>query len=97
MFVHHVFFWMKEGADHDYFEAQLKVLVTIDLIRNSNVGKVAVSERDVVESSYHFSLLCFFDNKADHDAYQDHPDHHVFVANCKDLWAKVRVFDSVDV
>ena len=97
MFIHHVFFWMKPGADHDYFEAQLKELVKIDLIRQSNVGKVVVSERAVVESTYDFSLLCFIDNKADHDAYQVHPDLDVFIENCKELWARVQVYDAQDV
>ncbi|MEL7534768.1 MAG: Dabb family protein [Bacteroidota bacterium] len=99
MFVHHVFFWFNPGNDdkRDYFVAQLKELSTIDLVRESRIGVPAPSERDVVDSSFDYSLMMIFDNQADQDAYQVHPDHDVFIANCKDLWARVQVYDAIDV
>lgn len=35
-----------------------------------------------------------FADKAAHDKYQDHPRHLKFIAQNKDNWAKVRVYDS---
>ncbi|MEM6343249.1 MAG: Dabb family protein [Bacteroidota bacterium] len=99
MFVHHVFFWLNPGHDdkRDYFVSQMQELCKIDLIRDSRIGVVSPSDREVVDSTFDYSLLVMFDNKADHDAYQVHPDHDVFIANCKDLWARVQVYDAIDV
>lgn len=96
MFVHHVFFWLKPGSDRALFEAELKKLVTIDLVRESRLGVKVASPREVVESTYDYSLLAIFDNKADHDAYQVHPEHDVFIHNCKEMWARVQVYDAQD-
>ena len=41
MFVHHVFFWLKEGANKEALRAGLEELVKIDLIRQSHVGEAS--------------------------------------------------------
>jgi hypothetical protein len=41
-------------------------------------------------------LLLTFKNDADQASYQIDPDHLAFVAECKSLWSKVIVYDSVD-
>ena len=96
MFVHHVFFWLKPGANKEALRAGLQELVQIDLIRQSHIGEAVPSPRDVVDDSFDFSLLCFFDSAADQDIYQDHPDHHVFINNCSHLWERVVVYDAID-
>ncbi|MEM7372191.1 MAG: Dabb family protein [Bacteroidota bacterium] len=97
MFIHHVFFWLKPGADKQLMEAGLADLVKIDLIQQSHIGVASPSAREVVDDSFDYSLLLYFHNKADQDVYQDHPDHHVFVDTCSGLWEKVIVYDTVDV
>ena len=97
MFVHHVFFWLKEPQNKAHlrkFRAELNKLVTIETIRYSHVGVPAKTKRKVIDSSYQFSLLTIFDSKKDHDIYQEHEIHLQFIDKCEDLWKKVLVYDS---
>lgn len=71
---------------------------SIAVIRKMHIGVPANTEpRPVVESSYNVSELMLFDDLAGQEAYQNHPVHKAFVAECSHLWAKVVVYDSVDV
>ena len=49
----------------------------------------AVNDRD-----FDVSLHIIFQTKTDHDAYEAHPRHEQFVAENKNTWKRVRVFDS---
>ena len=51
-------------------------------------------ERPVNDRGFDVSLHIVFDSVAAHDAYQDAPRHHQFVAENKPNWSQVRVFDS---
>jgi hypothetical protein len=95
MFVHHVFFWLRPGADRQQLIEGLRVLAKLDLIKQAHIGIPADTHRDVVERSYGVSWLLHFDSAADQDVYQDHAMHHKFIADCKHLWEKVVVYDSV--
>lgn len=100
MFVHHVFFWFKEPNNTEvlsHFEKELKDLVKIPTVKSSHLGKPAQTPRDVVDNSYSYSLLVYFDSKEDHDAYQEHPLHNVFIENCSSYWERVQVYDAVDI
>ena len=57
-------------------------------------GFPAGTARDVVDNSYGVALLVEFAAAADHDLYQDHPDHHRFIAEYGGLWSRVRVYDA---
>jgi hypothetical protein len=97
MFVHHVFFWLKEPQNQEAYNTQaegLRQLSTIGTIKMVHIGKPATTERDVIDGSYTFSLLTVFDTEADHDIYQEDPIHLKFIADCKHLWKKVLVYDS---
>jgi hypothetical protein len=50
--------------------------------------------REVNDRDFDVALHLVFDSKASHDTYQDHPRHQAFINENKDLWGKVRVFDS---
>lgn len=99
--VHHVFFWLKDPssvADRDKLVEGLKTLAGIPIIRELHVGVLASTEkRDVVDTSWQVSELMFFDNVADQLAYQQHPLHLDFVKNYSHLWAKVVVYDAMNV
>lgn len=99
--VHHVFFWLKNpdsAADRDKLVEGLKTLAGIPIIRELHVGVLASTEkRDVVDSSWQVSELMFFDNVSDQAAYQQHPLHLEFVKNYSHLWAKVVVYDAMNV
>jgi len=95
--VHTVFFWLKEKDNQSHQQALhegLLELSKIDLIKAAYIGKPANTNRPVIDSSYSFSLTFVFDNAADQDAYQTHPDHYVFIDNCSALWEKVLVYDA---
>lgn len=99
--LHHVFFWLKDPAstaDRDRLIAGLRTLAAIPVVRALHVGVPADTEaRDVVDGSYQVSELMFFDTVADQKAYQDHPIHKAFVAECEKLWRKVVVYDTLRV
>src|SRR5258708_3789102 len=99
--VHHVFFWLKNPGsveDRDQLVAGLKTLAGIPIIRELHVGVLASTEkRDVVDTSWQVSELMFFDNVADQAGYQQHPLHLEFVKNHSHLWAKVVVYDAMNV
>ncbi len=97
MFVHHVFFWMKENLTNDdlkKFEKAVGTLSFIEAVNRAEVGKPATTNRPIIERSYSYSLLLMFDNLAAHDKYQVDPVHLKFVADCSNMWNKVLIYDS---
>ena len=100
LFIHHVFFWLKEPLTphvRKRFEDALEKLVKVETILDHHLGIPASTNRDVIDTSYSYSLLVTFKNKADQDVYQTHPVHLKFIADCQDLWEKVVVYDSVSI
>ena len=96
--IHTVFFWLKDGLSDEqvaYFEGELAKLPSIETVGSGATGKPAATDpRPVTDDSFSYHLSLTFDSIADHDAYQVHADHDAFVENCKDLWARVVVYDS---
>ncbi|MBC7873950.1 MAG: Dabb family protein [Ferruginibacter sp.] len=100
IFVHHVFFWLKNAGnaeDLGKLVAGLKKLSAVSTIKQFHIGKPAATSREVIDGSYAVSWLVLFDNKADQDSYQADPIHLLFVEDCASLWKKVIVYDSVDL
>jgi hypothetical protein len=99
--VHHVFFWLKNPAsveDRNALVAGLKTLAGIPLIKELYVGVLADTEkRDVVDASWQVSELMFFTDLSSQANYQQHPLHLEFVKNCSHLWAKVVVYDAMNL
>ena len=98
-FVHTVFFWLKDknNAEHKTaLHAGLKKLSEISEIGEAYVGSPAPTNREVIDSSYDFSITFIFDSAEKQDIYQDHPDHHAFIAQCSSLWDRVQVYDAVN-
>ena len=60
------------------------------------VGTLAEAlNRPVNVRDFDVALHIVFQTQADHDHYQDHPRHRQYIAENKDNWKLVRVFDSV--
>lgn len=100
MFVHHVYFWLKEGLSEDdiqTFEEGVSSLLQIEHIKLGDVGKPASTDRPVIDRSYSYSLLLVFEDLSAHDAYQPHPVHKAFVERCSHLWERVLIYDSVSI
>ena len=98
MMIHNVYFWFTDeakGSVEREFEAALADLARIDVIQAAHVGQPAATEsRPVTDHSWDYAIHFHFASLADHDAYQVHPDHDVFVQRCKDWWARVLVLDT---
>ena len=99
MFIHHVYFWLKNSGNNDdktRLIEGLKKLSKVKTIKNFYIGQPAATRREVIDSSYDVSWLLFFDNAADQDTYQTDPVHLKFVEECSALWTKVTVYDTID-
>jgi hypothetical protein len=98
MFVHHVFFWLKNPEskeDYNKLSSGLKSLSEIEPKVLFHVGVPAATNRPVIETSYAFSLLLIFNTLEEQESYQEHPVHLKFVEDCSALWSKVTVYDSI--
>ena len=99
MFVHQVYFWLKNAEnteDHALLLKGIQSLSGIEPMLHFHVGTPAATNRPVIDTSYSFSELIIFNNLEEHDSYQIHPIHLKFVEDCKDLWSKVIIYDAVD-
>ena len=100
IFIHHVYFWLKNPLsveDRDNLIEGLKKLSTVTTIKNFHIGMPAATSREVIDSSYAISWLLLFNNKDDQDSYQIDPVHLKFVEDCKHLWSKVVVYDTIGI
>lgn len=93
-----VYFWLNDGVSEEErktFHQGVKDLGKCKSVANVMAGPPAMTPRDVVDNTYDYALLAFFKNKADHDAYQQDPDHYVFIDKFKHLWKRVQVYDHL--
>jgi len=99
MFVHTVFFWLREGTPEEA-RAQLiqdcrTLLSRVPTARHVWAGPPANTPRDVVDNSYGCGLTVLFDDAEGHDVYQDHPLHQEFIDRNRAHWERVQVYDFV--
>lgn len=95
---HMVFFTLADDTP----ENQQKLIAACDKFLTGHDGTVYYSagaiaadfDRDVNDREFDVALHLVFASKAAHDKYQTHPRHLKFIEENKDLWSKVRVFDS---
>ncbi|HEX4611838.1 MAG TPA: Dabb family protein [Urbifossiella sp.] len=95
---HMVYFKLKDqspAARQKLVDACDKYLAGHDGVVFYSAGPIAAEfKREVNDRDWDVALHLVFADKAAHDHYQDHPDHLKFIAESKDTWAAVRVFDS---
>jgi hypothetical protein len=99
MVIHQVLFWLK-NKDSEEDKATLKKglgsLKGIGEVKQLYIGTPAATlKRDVIDDSYSFFMVMFFDDIAGQDAYQVHPLHTSFVEQYNHLWERVVVYDAV--
>jgi hypothetical protein len=97
MIAHHVLFWLKADttdAEKEAFLGGLKKLEEIEVVKNYHIGTPAPIERAVVDTTYTFSLLLFFEDLAAHDVYQVHPIHKEFLEEFRVHFEKVIIYDA---
>lgn len=98
LFIHHVYFWLKEPQNPEHHALLLEGLRTlgkIPSIRSFHIGVPAGTSRDVIETTYAFSWLAIFGSHEAQDDYQVDPIHVRFVDTYGHLWERVIVYDSV--
>lgn len=97
MFSHIVIFWADPShpnAADELMEGANKYLKDIPGIQHFHVGRMARSERPVVDQTYHVALNIVFPDKKTQDAYQVHPQHVEFVEKIfKRVCTKAVVYD----
>ena len=99
VFIHHVFFWLKNAdsiADKQQLIDGLQKLSAAPTIQSFHIGTAAATSRGVIDNSYSVSWMLVFADAAAQDAYQVAPIHLQFVKECAHLWEKVVVYDSID-
>lgn len=97
MFSHIVIFWTnpaQPNAADELVAGAHKYLKDIPGLQHFHVGKMASSERPVVDQTYQVALNTVFTSKKAQDDYQVHPQHiefveKVFKPNC----TKVVIYD----
>jgi len=97
MIAHHVLFWLKADTTEQQkqaFRQGLQSLEGIEVIKNIHIGTPAPIERAVVDTTYTFSLVVFFDDLAAHDVYQVHEVHKAFLDRFRELFDKVIIYDA---
>jgi hypothetical protein len=98
MLVHTVFFWLKKDLTAEQvaeFRAGVDTLKNIGSAEAVYVGTPAkTAERPVIDNSYDICLTVLLQDIPAHDAYQAHPIHQEFIANFKDSWDAVKVYDA---
>src|SRR3954466_2279112 len=98
MFVHAVYFWLREnltGAERAKFLAGVASLRAIEVVKDGYIGVPAPTDRPVIERGYSYALVLIFPDQAAHDAYQTHPVHDRFREECGGFWTSVRIYDSI--
>jgi hypothetical protein len=97
MIAHHVLFWLKADTTAEQKEAfrnALQTLEGVEVVKNLHIGTPAPIERAVVDTTYTFSLIVFFDDLDAHNVYQVHPLHLAFLDGFRIYFDKVVIYDA---
>ncbi len=96
--IHSVYFWLDESLDaaqKSAFEAGMKALAAIDVVASGEIGQPAGTPvRPVTNNTFDYALFLKFASVEDHNAYQVHPDHQVFVDSFSPWFKTVQIFDT---
>lgn len=99
IFVHAVYFWLKEditAEGREKFKLGVNSLLDTPGLTFGHVGTPASTDRPVIDRSYSYALLLVFNSQQEHDAYQEtDANHQLFISSCKEFWTKVQIFDSI--
>ena len=98
MFVHAVYFWLRDdltAAERQTYLEGVRSLLTIPDVAHGWLGTPAGTDRPIIERGYSYALTVVFADEAAHDRYQVHPVHDRFRETCGTFWSRVLIFDSV--
>jgi len=100
-YAHTVYFWLHHpdnAEDRKAFETSLSTFIDQSpYITTKHIGVPANTNRAVIDTTYTYSLLLTFKDKATQDLYQEEPAHKKFIAESSHLWSKVLIYDSENI
>lgn len=99
LLAHNVYVSLKDNSP----EARQKLLAACKKYLSNDPGIVFYAggilatelKRDINDLDFDVAIHIVFKDKAAHDRYQGSKEHQQFIAENKDSWKKVRVFDSL--
>jgi len=95
---HYVLFWLNDGLSEQEitdFAGFFEELKAIPTIKSLHYGRAASThDRDVVDNSFTYNLLVYFDTMEDINTYETHPIHLAAIEKYSKFWNKVAVHDS---
>ena len=98
LFVHSVYFWLKEDVTEENREEFLQILQGLEQISSVEaleVGLPAGTPREVVDNSYDVALLVYFKDRIGHDKYQSDTIHIDAVGQFEDWVERVQIYDVI--
>jgi Stress responsive A/B Barrel Domain len=98
MFVHSVYFWLRDdlsASDRAKFVDGIRSLTTIPDVKLGFIGTPAGTNRGIIDTTYSYALVLTFADAAAQDAYQVHPVHDAFRENCGGSWKKIVIYDAI--
>ncbi len=98
LFVHSVYFWLKDDVTAEQYNEFVEVLRGLEQIKSvqaMEVGHPAGTPRDVVDNSYDVALLVYFDDRIGHDLYQSDTIHTQAVAVFEDWIEDIVIYDTI--
>ena len=98
MFVHSVYFWLRDDlsqSDKTTFIEGIRSLCTIESVQQGFIGVPAGTTREIIDQSYSYALVLSFADAAAQDAYQVDPVHDVFREKCAGFWKKIIIYDAI--
>lgn len=98
MFIHSVYFRLRDdltAKERQRFEDGIGSLAAIETVAQGYIGAPAGTDRAIIDRSYTHALILVFAGRQEHDAYQVHPVHDRFRAQCAGYWSDIRIFDTV--
>ena len=96
---HYVLFWLKkELSEHEItdFTSFFEELKSVPGIKSLHYGRpAATNPRPVVDNTFTYNLLVYFDSMEDIHIYETDPGHLAASAKYAKFWDKVVVHDSI--
>ncbi|QNL50368.1 Dabb family protein [Olivibacter sp. SDN3] len=95
---HYVLFWLKDDLSEEQingFSGFFEELRKVPNVKSLHYGKsVNSTARDVVDNTFTYNLLVYFDSLEDLETYGTHPIHLNAIDQYSKYWGKVVVHDS---
>jgi hypothetical protein len=98
MFIHAVYFWLRQDLTPDQraqFDEGVHSLTTIESVQAGYVGRPAATDRAIIERGYSAGLIVIFPDQIAHDRYQVDPIHDRFRETCATFWDKIVIYDTI--